>query len=215
MADDSCSWRQILCTQLPPICSMTPWAPWLHRPSPEREHERGWGSATSPTPHCRASSAWELGAAVLGSRSVIKHSSGGTVMAAGSSPALPVPGTTWVGRGHQRTVSTQQPLARKLPGCPTPSASNCRYSNCPDIALAAMGWMGPPLLPPPSCPTPDPADTGHTEVLLWDTKGLRDGRGAFFPSYTHLPSPRSPAVPGVLEELTPLPSGLPLLWARL
>lgn len=144
---DSCSWRQVLCTQLPPTCSMTPWAPRLHRLSPGREHEGGWGSAASPTPRCRASSAWELGAAVLGSGSVIKRSSGGTVMAAGSSPALPVPGPAWVGRGHQRTASTQQPLARKLPGCPTPSASDCRHSDCPDIALAAMGWMGPPFCP--------------------------------------------------------------------
>lgn len=68
-------------------------------------------------------------------------------MAAGSSPVLPVPGSAGVGRGHQRTVSTQQPSARKLPGCPIPSASNSRHGDRPDVVLAATGWTGPPSAP--------------------------------------------------------------------
>lgn len=56
-------------------------------------------------------------------------------MAAGSSPALPVPGSAAVRRGHQRTVSTQQPSTRKLPSCPIPSASRTRHSDRPDIVL--------------------------------------------------------------------------------
>lgn len=71
-----------------------------------------------PCPTVMLSSAWELGAVAVGSGSVKERGSGGTVMAAGSSPALQVPGSTGVRRGHQRTVSTQQPLVRKLPDCP-------------------------------------------------------------------------------------------------
>lgn len=89
-------------------------------------------------PAVRPGSAWELGAAA-GSRSVTEHGSGGTVMAAGSSTAPLMLGSAGLGRGHQRTVSTQQPLARKLPGCPIPSASSSHHSDRPDIVLAMMG----------------------------------------------------------------------------
>lgn len=71
----------------------------------------------------------------VGSGSVKEHGAGGTVMAAGSSPALQVLGSTVVRRGHQRTVSTQQPLVRKLPDCPIPSVSDSHHGNCPDMSL--------------------------------------------------------------------------------
>lgn len=193
-----------------------PEAPLHHWPSPEREREEGWGSARAPTCRCRAgecpgardSSGWKQ----------ICHR--GMVMAAGSSPALPVLGSAGVGRGHQRTVSTQQPLACELPGCPIPSVSDSRHGDRPDIVLAVTGWTSPPFPPPPpppSCPTPDPAtaDAGHAELLLGDTEGLRDGKGIFFPRYPHLPKPTQPSSPRGAGRALTLPTGLPLLWVRL
>lgn len=129
---ESCSGGHLaVCTQLPPAHTTMLWA-LLHQPSPEREHQEDHGSAVRP------GSARELGAAA-GSRSVTEHGSAGTVMAAGSSTALPVLGSAGLGRGHQRTVSTQQPLEHKLPGCPIPSVSNSHHSDRPDIVLAVMG----------------------------------------------------------------------------
>lgn len=131
---DNCSQRHLAaCTQLPPARSAMPQAPLLHQLSPEREREGTRGSAVAPTPCCRAGEC--PGAAAMGSGSVTEHGSGGTVMAAGSSPALPMPGSTGVGGGHQRTVSTQQPLACKLPGCPIPLASSFCHGDHPKLSL--------------------------------------------------------------------------------
>lgn len=110
----------------------------LHQPSPKRKHQRDHGSALSPSPAERPGSARELGTAA-GSRSVTEHGSAGTVMAAGSSTALLVLGSAGLGRGHQRTVSTQQPLEHQLPGCPIPSVSSSQHSHHPDTVLAVMG----------------------------------------------------------------------------
>lgn len=110
----------------------------IHQPSPERKHQGDCGSAMVPIPCSEARECPGAGH-TAGSRSVTEHGSGGTVMAAGSSTALPVLGSAGLGRGHQRTASTQQPLAHKLPGCPIPSVSNSYHSDRPDIVLAVMG----------------------------------------------------------------------------
>lgn len=135
---ESCSREHLaVCTQLPQHTARCSGA-LLHQLSPKREHQGDHGSALAPSPAVQPGSARELGAAA-GSRSVTEHGSAGTVMAAGSSTALPVLGSAGLGRGHKRTVSTQQPLEHQFPGCPIPSVSSSHHSHHPDIVLAVMG----------------------------------------------------------------------------
>lgn len=114
-------------------------------------------------------------------------------MAAGSSTALPGLGSAGLGRGHQRTVSTQQPSVRRLLGCPVPSVSDCHHSHRPDAVLAVTGGTGPPLLL---------QDALHQalQLLLQDIYGAAPGRHQESERWKmcllpHVPSPPQPTQP--------------------